>query len=293
MITRLNPLSNEQRGTTYAILSGLCYGLLGYFGMSIINANFSIANTTFWRFLVATIVMGIALLPKYKTLLSHPRESLCIFLCGVFLYTPGAMLFFVSSQYIGTGLSIVIFFSFPVMVMLINWYFFNAKMSLMYYISIALIIIGLILLVDTQGLQANIIGIALSFFSAFAYALYIVLSKKIPLPPLLSTFMLSMGCMVSSFIYAYFEGSFVLPMDVRIWCDIIGLGILCTALPILLLLQGLKYISSEKASILSVLEPISIVLVGITMLGETITNVQVLGIIVVLAGAMTTMSPQK
>ena len=286
----LNSISNEQKGTLYAITSGLCYGLLGYFGMSIINANFSVANTTFWRFLVSSCVMGVALLPQYKVILNNPHESLKILLYGALFYSPGAMVYFVSSKYIGTGLAIVIFFTFPVIVILINWLFFKTKVSLIYYISIALIILGLALLVDIKTFEADILGIVLSFISAICYAIYIVVSKRNTLPPLHSAMMLCVGCTITSFLYAYFDGSFVVPQDARIWLDIFGIGIICTALPIIFLLQGLKYISTEKVSILSVLEPISVVLVGIALLGETITTMQTFGIIIILTGAMITMA---
>jgi len=290
----LKPLSNEQCGTLYAIASGLCYGLLGYFGMSIIQANLSIANTTFWRFFISTGVIALILLPsKYKALLANKREALKVMLYGMIFYSPGAMAFFVSSQYIGTGLAIVIFFTFPVMVMLINWYFFGTRISLIYYIAVVMIVIGLVLLVDKSKLQSDIIGVTLSFLSAASYAIYVVVSKRCFLAPLPATFMLSMGSMMTSFLYAYIEGSFIIPNHINIWLDILGIGIICTAIPILLLLQGLKYISAEKVSILSVLEPVSIVLVGIALLGETITAIQSFGIIIILAGAMITIATQK
>jgi drug/metabolite transporter (DMT)-like permease len=67
------------------------------------------------------------------------------------------------------------------------------------------------------------------------------------------------------------------------------MAIICTALPILLLLKGLKYISSEKAAIVSVLEPVFVLLSGIILLGETVSVMQIFGTIIILSGAVITL----
>ena len=67
------------------------------------------------------------------------------------------------------------------------------------------------------------------------------------------------------------------------------MGIICTALPILFFLESLKYISSEKASMLTVLEPIFVVIFGVILMHEPITFIQIIGIITILLGALLTL----
>jgi drug/metabolite transporter (DMT)-like permease len=124
--------------------------------------------------------------------------------------------------------------------------------------------------------------------SAFVYAVYVILSKKSSVAPLPSTFMVSVGCVLICYAAAMWEGSFCVPQGFGLWFNIIALGTLCTAIPMLLLLKALKYISSEKASLLSVLEPIFTLFFGMILLGETITMVQMIGIIIILCGALVT-----
>ena len=57
-------------------------------------------------------------------------------------------------------------------------------------------------------------------------------------------------------------------------------------MPILFLLEAMKHISSDKASLLSVLEPVCVVIIGMLLLDETLTALQVVGIIAVLGGAL-------
>ena len=50
-----------------------------------------------------------------------------------------------------------------------------------------------------------------------------------------------------------------------------------------------KYISSEKAAIVSVLEPVFVLLSGIILLGETVSVMQIFGTIIILSGAVITL----
>jgi drug/metabolite transporter (DMT)-like permease len=149
-----------------------------------------------------------------------------------------------------------------------------------------MILIGIGFLADLQDLKFDFLGIVFGILSAISYAFYVIGSKKSNISPVLSTFLVSIGCMITCLIFACFECSFFVPTHLSQWFNIIGMAIVCTALPILLLLESLKYISSEKASMISVLEPVFVVLFGIILLGETVSNMQIIGMLTVLLGAL-------
>ena len=71
------------------------------------------------------------------------------------------------------------------------------------------------------------------------------------------------------------------------------MALISTALPILLLLEAMKYISSTKASILSVLEPLFVVIFGVILLDEQISLAEGCGVVIVLAGAMLALRCKK
>lgn len=286
-------LTNQKQGALYAISSGLCYGLMGYFGVTLMHSGLSVFNMLFWRFLIATLFVLILLLPKYKNEYKLSRESLKVLVYGIVFYGTGTIAYFMASQHIGTGLSMVIFFSFPAIVMLLNIVFYKTKISMLYCFAFAIIVAGMLCLADKHALSFNVLGIALALLSAFCYACYIFSSKRIVLSPLLSTLMVSAGCMTTCLVAAIMDASLHIPTGVYTWFCIISMGLVCTALPILLLLQALKYISSEKASMLSVLEPVFVVIFGIVLLDEQVTTLQIAGIVVVLSGALMTLLPDK
>jgi len=267
-------LFKQQRGVLYAVSSGLCYGLLGYFGISLMNSGLSISNMLFWRFTIATLFMCVILIPKYKTIFNSYKKNLLFIVYGIVFYTSSAMFYFMSSKHIGSGLAMVIFFTYPAIVMMFNVLFHKMVLRNTYYISFFIIIIGMICLANANKLTFNILGISLGILAAFLYACYILASKRTHIAPSISTLMVSLGSMISCLIASYVYDTFNIPNGFNEWFNIVGMGTLCTAIPILFFLQALKYISSEQASMLSVFEPVAVLIFGVILLGEKISIIQ-------------------
>lgn len=109
----------------------------------------------------------------------------------------------------------------------------------------------------------------------------------------MSTFMVCLGCMVTSLFVSLLNHSFAIPSSMDVWYHLFGISIIATVTPIILLLYSLKYISSEKASILSVLEPVFVVIFGVLLLGEELDFWGAVGIVFVLTGALLTLFSHK
>ncbi|KGP63539.1 membrane protein [Legionella norrlandica] len=285
--------SQEQQGSFYAILSGFLYGFIGYFGISAINGDLSASNMLFWRFFISSILILIFLISQLNRIKDSYKSMLVAFLSGAFYYGISTLLYFYGSLYIGSGLSMVIFFTYPVMIMLLNFFFYGQTIPKVYYLAIAIILMGMALLIDLEEVAFDLWGIFLGLTSAFFYACYIVASKNNKISPNLSTLMVCLGCMATSFIVASLEHSFKIPLSLPVWLNLFGIAIIATVIPILLMLYSLKYISSEKASILSVLEPVFVVVFGVLLLGEVLKPWHALGIAFILAGALITLFSHK
>lgn len=287
-------ISKEHRGSLYAIASGFLYGFVGYFGVSVIQASISVTNMLFWRFFISSLVIGMILIGQIKYAKSPPKDLLIAFGNGAFFYGLSTMLYFFACPYIGSGLAMVIFFTYPAIVMILNHFLYGQKIPTIYYYAISIIIIGMCLFIDTNEVKLDLVGITLSILSAFLYAAYMVSSKRIStLPPNTSTLMVCLGCMATSLVFSLMNHSFSVPTTLPVWLNLLGISIISTTLPILLLLYSLNYISSEKASILSVLEPVFVLIFGVTLLGEPMKLLYVLGVIIVLTGALLTLFSQK
>lgn len=284
----------QQKGVLYAASSGLCYGLVGYFGMQLINSGLSVSCMSFWRFFVATIFCLVALFLSNKKTFIYSRESVLLLFAGMLFYGTSTIAYFLASIYIGTGLAMVTFFVFPAIVILLNLLIYKSRINPIYYFSFTLIILGMFGLVDSNAINFNLLGVVIGLFSAFLYAIYIIASKKISLDsPNYSTLIVSAGCTITSLVASIFDASLMVPSGINAWFNITCMALFCTALPILLLMQALKYISSEQASMLSVLEPVFVVLCGIFLLGEQVTYMQIIGIVAILIGAVMVILPDQ
>lgn len=283
-------LSHQHKGSLYAISSGLCYGLIGYFGVLIIKDGVSIYNMLFWRFLIASIFALLIVSSNFKLLYANTTSSIRVIFYGMSFYSGSAIFYFLASQYLGTGLAMVIFFTYPAFVICFNILYYKTPINKIYYFAFPLLIMGMILLIDKHEFGFDILGLILGVLASFSYACYILASKNTAISPSISTLMVSIGCTITCGLTALAHQTLSLPTTFESWLHITALATICTTLPILLLLQGLKYISPEKASMLSVLEPVFVVIVGIALLGEQISLIQIIGIVTILFGALLTIS---
>jgi drug/metabolite transporter (DMT)-like permease len=148
-------------------------------------------------------------------------------------------------------------------------------------LSLAAIIIGLILLRDSSTHPFDAMGIFFGIIAAVCYAFYLIGSKKyiasFTIDSTILTTMVCFGCAFIFLILSISSHSFALPPTIKSWVYLFALGILATALPIQLMLKGLAYISSMRASIISVLEPLVTIFVGVLLLHESISHLQLIG----------------
>lgn len=284
-------VSNPWRGTFLVALSGILYGAIGYCGTQLFHQNFSVSSMLFWRFLVASLGM-LAFIAFSKKNVFELRGSRSAFikmlLLGIISYSGASEFYFVASQHIGTGLAMVIFFSFPVFVSLFAWFLSSWRMNKYAFFSLLAVIIGLIFLKGHGEHALNLFGIFLAVIAALFYAIYIYGSRHSGqlMDSRLQTFSICLGNAIIFLVISFYNHTLFMPPTFQAWLYILSLGILATALPILLLLEGLKYVSPIKASILSVFEPVVTVLFGLALLHETISYMQLLGIMIVLLGAI-------
>jgi drug/metabolite transporter (DMT)-like permease len=87
-------------------------------------------------------------------------------------------------------------------------------------------------------------------------------------------------------IWTFVQNTLSLPTSSVIWGNLVLQGVLTTAIPIQLMLLGLKDVSALRASILSVTEPLVTVLVGVLMLHEVLLGQQMVGAVVLITSAL-------
>lgn len=276
------------RGTVYVVLAALLNAFTAYFGVKVMDAQYSVSTMLFWRFFIAALVLApvVIVLKAYRK--HEVRDILFAFFIGAFFFTPCSVLYFYASQAIGTGLSMVIFFMYPAIILLINHFVFNKKIAGWYYFSIAISLIGMTFFIDLSAIHADLMGVGVALTSAFFYAIYLMTITKTSLSALMSALMVSLGAIVSSALLSYVNHDFNVPHHWGTVFNLLGMGIIASAIPLFFLLKGLTCISTEKTSMISVIEPVFVVIIGFCLLDEAMHLTQLIGIIIVLSGVFCT-----
>jgi drug/metabolite transporter (DMT)-like permease len=274
-------------------MSGILYGFLGFLGTGILRENISIPTMLFWRFLIAGGWILLFVIRKNSTqrLFNHidMRTLLFMFFLGAIAYAGSSWFYFMASQYTGTGLAMVIFFSYPIIVALVSWKIHRQEFNAVKIVILVAMTIGLFLLQQSSTHPFNRMGIFFGILAAICYAIYVMGSKRISSIAINSNVLTTMVCFGCAFIFLMISISshhFALPHSMKSWLYLLALGILATALPIQLMLEGLKYVSSMRASIISVVEPLVTVCVGVLLLDESVSHLQILGIFIILVSAV-------
>lgn len=278
-------------GAMLVLISGLLYGMIGYFGMQLFKQGFSVSAMLFWRFLVAAgwmLLMGVVTRRSFANTGDNLWYVCKLAMVGAVSYSGGSAFFYLSSLHIGTGPAMVIFFSFPVFVTLFSLFYKQAQLNGFLISALMMVVIGMVCLNGRGEYNLDNWGIFLALIAAFSYGVYVYYSKGSAksVDTLWLTFFICLGCAIIFLIFSLGTSTWQIPETNRAWRDILILGIVSTAIPIQLLLNGLKYISSVKASILSVMEPVTTVVAGVMLLDERLSTLQMIGILIVLSGAI-------
>ena len=294
-------LNGENKAMLWIVLSGILYGFLGFFGTKLLELGIPLTSMLFYRFFIA-FLFCLILHFFYQIFLSHQfnpvsekeKKSISIqsylipVLFGMLFYGTSPLFYFMSAQIVGTGIAMVIFFMFPIFVIALSILFLKFKFTIQYFVSLVLIFCGLILLGQNSQHHFQIKGIIFAITSASTYAFYIFFSKKMisTIPPLLNTAFVCFGCAFFYFILCVIQKNFFWIHTSSEVLYTLGISFLSTAIPAFLMLVGLKNIDACKASLVSVLEPVMTVFVGILLLHESFTFRIFLGTLVVLCGSM-------
>lgn len=70
------------------------------------------------------------------------------------------------------------------------------------------------------------------------------------------------------------------------WGIVIGIGVVGTGVPLVLLYEGLRFLQANRASVVGTVEPVTTVALGVVLLGEPLTTGTIVGGGLVLAGVL-------
>lgn len=287
------------KGILFAALSSSTFGLAPFFTISLIMAGYSTFEALSYRWGVASLFLFlVGVFSGVKFRMSW-RDFRTVFCLSLFRATTSFSLV-VAYQNIASGVASVIHFMYPLAVALTMMFVFKEPKSKTIISAIVISIIGAVFLstgnIESSGGGDTVLGIVMSTISVFSYAGYIVGVRRtravnIPSVPLTCSVM-GIGA-VLFIIGGFFTGGIHIETDPHIWLYIAGLGLVATAISNISLVQGIKLAGPTLASIMGAMEPLTAVVIGIFVFGETFSWHTAVGIVLILFAVLLVILKQQ
>jgi drug/metabolite transporter (DMT)-like permease len=272
-------------GALYLIISGAAFGLLPWFARTAYDHGADPLGMLLGRFILAAL--GMLLVRSFRP--SHfpwPSKKLFLqlFALGAAGYAIQSSFYFYGVQRIDISLGTVIFYSYPVMVVLTSWAVFKQKPSLRMTVCLSVVVCG-VALTAGQVKAGTYLGVFAMLMAAITYTAYILVSSKITRKAgaFMSLTIVMIGASFGHGItWPLHQAS--LPQDTIGWLATIGAALFSTVIAMGFFFAGVARLNPGEAAVLSTTEPVVTIAVGVLALGEVLTASRFVGAVAVLLG---------
>ncbi|MCQ2055108.1 MAG: EamA family transporter [Fibrobacter sp.] len=302
MVCRPTPV----KGILFGCLSGICYGTNPLGALNLYKMGLDPETILCYRFAFAVVMLGLILffkdgIPTAEKIRSrfalNRREFGFLTLLG-FLFALCAYGLFASFKYMEAGLASTLLFLFPLEVAIIMAVFFKERVSLKTGVSIAVSLLGLACLYrgGDGGVALSAIGLSLVALASVSYSYYIVVVNKanLKMGSLKLTFFAMLFCLMFLLAYSALFGAGIpgLPKNSAVWGWSFMLGLVPTVLSLVFMAKATKMVGSTPTAITGAFEPLTAVVIGVSVFGEVLTMRLVCGITLIL-GAVVLLAIKK
>lgn len=135
-----------------------------------------------------------------------------------------------------------------------------------------------------MGSDAFLIGFLCVMASSLSYAIYLVGLNKTRIRTIASLPVTFYVLVFGSLIYVVrilCGVPLVLPYNLEMWLCCLGLGLFPTVISLVMTSRAIQCIGSTQTALLGALEPVTAVVLGILVLGETLTLREIIGMILI------------
>lgn len=280
-------MSNSKKGLISAMVSAVLFGFMPITAKYLYSFGCSTITVVFFRQILALPIV-LVLFAKSKKVKMNKKEFIEAFKIIAIGMPLAQTLLYASYRYISTGLAMTVHFSYPIFVVLGMLIFYKSKLTWVKIICLVLCTSGILLFYDhVEGVATK--GMFIALISGICYAYYIIKLANSNLrfmPPMqYAVLFISINSAVT-FVYGTATKSLDWQFPLRFWMVMFVFAIAITIVAALLVQYAIKCIEPHTVSILSTLEPITSIIVGIIFLNEILTARTGLGMMLILAAVL-------
>jgi len=273
-------MNTTKRSRLFLILSMVSFGTLAPF---VRNIDVSSGELALYRAILASLLIGaFLLLTKQKTsLLSLKKELLLLLFSGIAMGFNWILLF-EAYKYTTVAIATLSYYFAPVIVTLVCPILFREKLTGKQIVCFVMSTVGLSLVIGITNLGSggrDAVGIAFGLGAAVLYATVILLNKFIKgVTGIHRTLLQFLAAVMVLIPYVLLTSGVNLGnLDGTGWVCLLIVGLVHTGITYCLYFTSLKELSGQEAAILSYMDPLVAVLIGVLVLKEPLTWQQLVG----------------
>lgn len=277
-------------------MAAVCYGTNPFGALPLYEEGVNTASVLFYRFSTAVVMLAVMMVTERKSFGVTKGELKTLASLGA-LFAASSLTYYQSFHFMDAGIASTMLFVYPVMVAVIMAAF-GERVKRSTVVSIIMALAGIALLYrGGEGAALSTVGVALVMVSSLTYAVYIVVvnQSRIRMSSLKLTFYVLLICMMCLLAYSYTspEMHIQLPPSPRAWFFACWLGLVPTVLSLVLMTIAVHEVGATPTAIMGALEPLTAVVIGVTVFGEVLTPRLMLGIVLILVAVMATVVKRK
>ena len=285
------------KGYLFAAIAAASYGTNPIFAIPLYREGISVTSVLFMRYAMAVAIMFVATMIKSpKAFVIKPKYVGLLAFMGILMVLSSIALF-ESYKYLSAGIASTLLFFYPVMVAIIMAIFYKERLTKKSWACLITAFLGVVILSkNDDGGFISLLGLTLVMLSSLSYAIYLVYINRGPMKKINTstiTFYVILGGFLVMIPYCLLDGGLMLPKTTPAWINAIGLGFFPTVISLIFTSRAIALIGSTETAIFGALEPLTAVILGILILGETLTITPAIGMILIFVSVTVLMMKKK
>ncbi|MCL6559070.1 MAG: DMT family transporter, partial [Firmicutes bacterium] len=281
-------MEKSKLGALLVFISALGFGTMAILAKIAYAQGANIYTVLAVRFTLASLIIWAIILLLRQPAAISPAGLKPLALLSLLGYGGGSTFFFLSVRLLPASLASMLLYTYPVIVALAEMFIYHQKLTRWKVLALLLSTAGLVFILGTTIDGVNATGVFYGFAAAVAYSAYLLYGNRIAgdRPPLVTTGYLLLFAAGGFSLYAFLSGTADFRFGPPAWWSIAGLAVFSTALAILALFAGMRWIEASRAAILSTFEPVFTVICAAIFLSEAVRPMQILGGLMILSAVV-------
>ena len=287
----MNPATPRVWPAALAAVSGSAMvGVMPLIARRLYADGLSAPSMLFFRYAIAVAALALAARVLGHRLTRAWRDGAWrVVLVGATLGTAQTLFFWQSLKYLDTSIAVLLFYAYPALTLALDRLFFRQPIRPIAVFCIAVILLGaaLITVPDISDGAIDPRGLAWAIPSPLAYAVYLAINARLLRrhPPLIGALGLFGGLAVSFTLMVAWSGLDI-PASPLGWLLVVFIALGPGALTMTLFAFSVPRLGAPSFAILANVELVTVVLLGVLVLGEAVTPARAVGGALIVAGIL-------